>query len=144
MSIWVLAADSARARVLKTETNDSEFTELTAMYNPEGRLKENSLVSDSPGSQSDGGGMGRHAVPPRHSHKRTAAQRFAKEVAHTLETAYENHDYHKLYIVAAPQFLGELRSHLPNKIRQTVVGEYDRNVTTFSAEEIRHVLPRYL
>ena len=144
MSIWVLAADSARARVLQTEKSNSHFIELTAMTNPQARLKESALVTDGPGSQGDGSGQGRHGVSNKNSAKKTATQRFAKEVAGTLESAYERHDYQKLYIVAAPGFLGELRSHLPEKVKHSIVGEFDRNVTTCSPEKIRHVLPKHL
>ncbi|WP_296805566.1 host attachment protein, partial [Thiocapsa sp.] len=50
----------------------------------------------------------------------------------------------KLYVIAAPAFLGMLRKHQSPSLKQLVAGEVDKNLTTHSPEAIRKSLPDFL
>jgi len=144
MSIWILAADSARARLFQRSYPEETFAEVLSFSNGEARLKDNELISDKPGVHGDGAALGRHAMGQKKSAKRVASDRFAREIATVLEQGCDSHDFQKLYIVSAPGFLGELRAQLPDKVKNLVAAEVTRNVTTFESDEIRELLPRSL
>ncbi|MEW6983095.1 host attachment protein [Colwelliaceae bacterium 6471] len=144
MSILILTADSGRARLFQTENSSSEIIEVEDIVNPVARIKDNKLLSDGASSLKDSVGAGRHGGDPKHMPKEVAKQRFAKEVSDTLVASMDKYGYHKLYIIAAPKFLGELRTVIPNKIKQLLIGEVDHDATSLTPKEFRHLLPKYL
>jgi protein required for attachment to host cells len=83
-------------------------------------------------------------VSSDHSAKDDSAERFAQLICSELETARTQGSFEKLYIVAAPSFLGLLRKHQPAPLRQLVGAEVAKNLTTQSPESIREHLPDFL
>ena len=69
---------------------------------------------------------------------------FAKRIADYLDDARKTNNLNKLFIVAAPAFLGELRAHLSNETSEKIVFELDKNLAHHSAEDIRQHLPKFL
>ena len=61
-----------------------------------------------------------------------------------LESARTAGEFNKLYVVAAPTFLGLLRKHQSSALRQLVAGEVDKNLSTKDPAAIRKQLPDYL
>jgi protein required for attachment to host cells len=78
------------------------------------------------------------------SQKQEGADRFALMVCNELESARNNGSFSKLYVVAAPAFLGMLRKHQSAGLRQLVAGEVDKNLATKDPAAIRKHLPDYL
>lgn len=62
MSIWVVVADSSKARILMAEKPGVGLAEIDALEHPEGHFHERELTSDLPGRVFDRRGEGRHAV----------------------------------------------------------------------------------
>ena len=52
--------------------------------------------------------------------------------------------YNKLYVVAAPGFLGKIRKTLSASTRKMVAAEINKNISTQDATSIRGHLPQYL
>ena len=75
MPICVVVADSSRARILIAESVSDPLVEHSDFVHPESRLKEQDLVSDGSGSESDAGGQGRHSM----GHEKSAQQKQADD-----------------------------------------------------------------
>jgi protein required for attachment to host cells len=144
MNVWILAADSSRARIFSAEGNGSPLQEVVDLVHPEGRWHERDFASDEPGTGFDRVGQGQHAMGQRVSPKREEAQRFANEVCSRLDAGRQAGDFDRLYVIAAPSFLGMLRGSMTEPTRRLIAAEVDKNVATQRAEDIRAQLPERL
>ena len=142
MTTWVLVADNSRARIFSAEKPASALIEIQDLTHPEARLHEGDLVSDKTGR--DQGPAGGHGVASDQSHKQDGADRFASSVCSELDAARTSGSFQKLYVVAAPTFLGLLRKHQSNALKQLVAGEVDKNLSTQDPASIRRHLPDFL
>ncbi|GAA5185998.1 hypothetical protein GCM10025772_00570 [Ferrimonas gelatinilytica] len=70
--------------------------------------------------------------------------RFASSVCETLEQARNEGELGKLYVVAPPQFLGELRKHQSTPLQKHVAQELGKNLATSDVDTIRDALPNRL
>jgi protein required for attachment to host cells len=142
MTTWVLVADNSRARIFSAEKAISPLQEIRDLTHPEARLHEGDLVTDKGGR--DRGPAGAHGIGTDQVHKQDGAERFAASVCSELDSARAAGIFKKLYVVAAPSFLGLLRKHESNALRQTIAGEVDKNLATQDPAVIRKHLPDYL
>ena len=143
MAIWVLVADNSRARFFVAETSTGPLQEIRDLLYPEARLHEGDLVTDRSGSDQNPG-AGTHGFGADASRKEEGTDRFALQVCGQLEAARNEGAFRKLYVVAAPHFLGLLRKHRSASLEQTVAGEVDKNLTTQDSAAIRKHLPEHL
>jgi len=141
---WVLAADSSYAKILQSDGRTAPLNLLEEREHPGARRKNADLYSDSAGRSFDSGGHGRHAMEPGTDAKTTEAQRFARELCEKLRAAALQGEYEKLYILAAPAFLGILRECLAENVKSRIAGEISKDVARQTAEEIRDKLPDFL
>ena len=144
MTTWVVVADTVRARIFAEEAPRGPLIEIEALTHPEARLHEQQLTSDLPGRSFDSAGQGRHAMGHTFEPKHQEAVRFAKEVSDRLTSARRAGRVQKLYIVAAPAFLGMLRDALDEATQRVVAGEINKNLVTHDVAEIRDHLPQVL
>lgn len=144
MAIWVLAADNSRARFFTAEKPASPLTETKDLTYPEARLHEGDLVSDKTGRDRNPSTGSAHGVGADASHKQEGADRFALSVCEELDAARLAGAFSKLYILAAPAFLGLLRKHQSDGLKQAIVAEFDKNLTIQDPAAIRKHLPEYL
>ena len=128
---WIVAADTRRARIFLSEKAASELMEIRTLTHPEARLHEGDLISDTTEGEPN-------------EHKHDGADRFAAMVCETLEEGRRAGEFDKLYFVAAPAFLGQLRKHQSNPLKLVVAGEVDKNLASKEAAEIRRQLPDFL
>jgi protein required for attachment to host cells len=143
MPTWILVADNSRARIFTAEKAAGPITEISTLTFPEGRLHEGDLTTDKPG-RGQAPGAGAHGVNGGDGAKQENAERFASLLCEDLEAARNQGRFSKLYVVAAPALLGLLRKHLSSPLRQMVVGELDKNLTTQAPDIIRKHLPDFL
>lgn len=142
MTIWVLVADNSRARIFSADKPASALQEIQDFTHPEARLHEGDLVTDKGGR--DQGPSGGHGVSHEQAHKVDGADKFASHVCSELDSARAAGSFDKLYVVAAPTFLGLLRKHQSNILKQLVAGEVDKNLSTQDPMSIRKHLPKFL
>ncbi|MDO9270172.1 MAG: host attachment protein [Methylobacter sp.] len=140
---WILVADSTRARIFTTDTPSSPLEEIDDLSHTEGRLHDRDMTSDLPGRIKSVGGGG-HAFEQATDPKKHEADNFAHLVANYLDGAYSANRFEQLLIVAAPSFLGMLRNHLPEPIKQRVCFELVKDITTLNVADIRQHLPQFL
>lgn len=143
-TIWVLSAGSAEAVVYKSKGGKGGLNEHKRFENDEARLSDSELTSDSPGRAYDSAGHGRHIMEQPTDPKKYEADLFAKELADYLEQACNTGECDKLYIIAAPAFLGMLREHYCKAVHDSIAEELDLNLSNFAAEDVRSRLPEYL
>ena len=137
MSMMIVVADSARARVFTADSAHSPLNEIETMAHPEGRMHEQDMVSDMPGKDSGKGGGGDHAYQEKIEPKEQEIIEFARRIAGYLDDARKANKLNKLILVAAPAFLGELRTHLSSETSEKIVFELDKNIAHHSVEDIR-------
>jgi len=143
MTTWVLVADAYRARFFGVERPAGPLSELRDLASPEARLHEGDLVTDR-GGRDRNPRVGGHGLGENGSVKQDLADRFAQQVCDLLESARVAGELSKLYIIAAPAFLGLLRKHQSTSLRQLVAAEVDKSLASQDPANIRKHLPEYL
>lgn len=143
MPTWILVADNSRARIFVAEKAKSPLQEIRTLAFPEARLHEGDLVTDK-GGRDRAPGSGGHGFDGGDAHKHENADRFAAQVCAELESARNAGELRKLYVVAAPTFLGLLRQHQSHALSQLVAGEVDKNLSTQDPATIRGSLPEFI
>ena len=140
---WVVVADTSRARIFAAEKPASDLAEIDDLTHPEARLHEGDLISDRPGSGKNHA-SGSFSMGESGTYKDADAARFAHDVCERVEAGRIQGEFHKLYVIAAPQFLGLLRKHQSSATRQMVAAEISKNLSASDPKSIRAHLPQYL
>ena len=132
MSTWIVLADASRVRIFETDNEGAMPREVEDIANPEGRAPERDLGTGPAGSYSGQGGAHNTAEPrtTRHEH---VVEEFARDVAARLDEACRQLRFERLWIVAAPHFLGVLRPCLSPQVESVIEREIDRDVSGFDA-----------
>jgi len=133
----VLVADQARARLFTTQSRTGALTEFQGLANPQGRMREQDLVSDSRGGNP-------HDIGNHGDIQANIAEGFAREVAHALDAALTQHHPDRIYVVAPPQFLGMLRKHQSTAVKNKLAQELSKDFSHMQPDEIRAHLPELL
>jgi protein required for attachment to host cells len=141
---WVLAADSSHAKILRADNRVGPLVPIEVLDHPESRMKDTELYADAPGRAFDSAGQGRHAMENQVDAKKEESIRFAKSLCEKLRQAAIEKHFEKLYILAAPAFLGELRECMDGNVKSLVAGEVAKDVARQTPEEIRSKLPDFL
>ncbi len=157
LKTWALIADGARARILEnngtvnggtasSEHRDSkaahEWTQVEGLVFQGDHSATHELMSDRQGRSFSPAGSGRSALEPQTDPHRQQKTRFAIHLADMLAKQLQAGAYHRLIIAAAPVTLGDLRSAISDKVRATVVAEFDHDLTKIPNHEIAgHLKP---
>ncbi len=141
---WILTADTTRARIFSADKPASQLVEIETLMNPEGRLHEGDLTSDRPGRDRNSSSCSSHDMGHESDAKQEGAIRFAGQVNDAIEAGRIAGKFRKLYVIAAPSFLGLLRKAYSSPTRQLIAAEIDKNLTTQDLANIRKQLPEYL
>lgn len=144
--IWVVAADNARARLFQAEHITGPLHEVRDIVNPDARLQEREMVSDSKGSSwsgrggVNGSGDRRQKYEPP-SEKVHQAELFAREVVGEIEKLRTQGELERVHILAEPGFLGKLRDKYSGPLEKCIGEEITNHATQNRPEEIRELLP---
>lgn len=144
MKRWIVVADATRARIFGTEAFKGALTELEDRVHYASRLHGHELETDALPRVHDSHGPGRHAMEPSTNIKEQQVEAFALELARYLTEAHNADRFQKLYLIAAPHFLGLLRGHLDKGVAAVVAHELAKDLTQHSADDIRAHLPEVL
>ena len=144
MTTCVLVADASRARFFEAPLPKDGLTEIEELVHPASKQHPKDMASDEPGVSHDRVGQGVHGMEQETDIKKQEAIRFAKEVVDKLNELQQKKDYVKLYVIAAPAFLGLLRNKFSTNTKKIIVDEINKNLSTFTIEEIRAHLPQFL
>ena len=142
MSICVLVADSSKAKILVAESGQDPLVEQKLLDHPEGRLREQDLVTDGSGSEGDSGGFGKHSMGHEGDARQQQAVKFAAEISAELDRLRRTGDLRRIYLMAPPKFLGLLRSALSQQCNELLAGEINKDLVNHAIDDIRSHLPK--
>lgn len=134
---WLIVANRSRARILEIQSERSAPTETAAFVNPMGRAHERDLDSDAAGRFYGKGERNQgHSATPSETQAEHETDRFVIELREFLERARNDHRFERLWLVASPALLGQLRTAFPKTLRHCVELEIDKDLTTDTPAEI--------
>ncbi|MDX1443476.1 MAG: host attachment protein [Gammaproteobacteria bacterium] len=141
---WIVAADSARARLFTMKPGQTGLPEALEeqedVAHPEGRLRDQDLVTDDAGRTGEGGRVQRHTFASEKSEQDHEREKFARRLADHLDHLRATGKLETLDVVAAPTFLGELRNAFDDNLSRCVKREVDADLVHESSESIlRHI-----
>jgi protein required for attachment to host cells len=130
MSTWLVLAHATDARIYDITRKDLTPKEMwvKTFTHAEGRLKNHELVTDKPGTYSQGfseGGASQFAKD--HSPHEMELNYFAEQLAHYLEHERTEHHYDKLVIVMDPHFYGIFEQHASAQVQKLVLKYVHKN-----------------
>ena len=138
---WLVIANAARARVLEETDKPGAYAHVADLVHPQSRQKGVELASDRPGHvEGVGHGLGSASYQPHTDPRERERDRFAHEVAQTLNRGVAAHRCAGLVLVASSPFLGHLRSHLDGQATKAVVRVLDADYTMLADRELAHRL----
>ncbi len=143
---WVLVANGSEARVFGLTKRSEGLKLLSEHLHPASRMKGEQLASDRPGTyvgdtKSMGSGSSyTEATDP----KDYEIDRFAHELADTLNSGRNANSYEKLVIVAPPGFRGLLNKHMCDQVKKRVSRQIDKDYTKVNDRELMGQLEPHL
>jgi protein required for attachment to host cells len=153
---WILVADASRARLFAAE-HALNLQVLSSFEHPESRARARDLVSDATGRKPAGPSMGgsyggravshsfgRPGVEPDTEPKAVEAEKFARELASTLERGWLDHAFDKLVIAAPPHFLGLLKGELGKEVAKQVEAYVNKDLTHHELRAVQEHLQQEL
>lgn len=133
---WIVVADGARARFLRTEGWGHGLTQAIDRAMVGDNRANHEIGSDRPGRSFSSATGHPSAMEPRIDWHRFEKAQFAKEVAQTVEKAAVAGDFDRLVLVAPPQSLGDLRSALGGNAQAKIVAELGKDLTHLPLHEL--------
>jgi protein required for attachment to host cells len=140
-STWIVVADSSRALIFSIEGSPKRLHPVRELNHPESRMTVRALVSDKPGRAFERKGNVQRAMTQAFNPKTMEKRKFSLELAHALDIARKEGFMDRLVLVAAPAFLGDLRSHLTRETARLATLELPKNLSQLTAREIQSHLP---
>ncbi|HXC39974.1 MAG TPA: host attachment protein [Burkholderiales bacterium] len=128
---WIVVADASRARIFEAPPASSDsgqrLQQVADLANPDGRAREDDLVSHSAGRGRPGARTG-IAEDNAGDH---SLELFSRQVARFLQSAHDQRRYHRLHLFAAPRLLGRLRRDLSDGVRRIVAEQKNKDIAWF-------------
>ncbi len=143
VAVTVVVADRSRAQIYRGENRNAVLIEVNSLSHPDSRLKDQDLVSDSPGL-SVGAARPQGSATQAYSPHEREAERFAHEIAQHLSALRTANRLHRLYLVAEPHFLGLLRAALDAPTQKLIAGDVPHRLTDLDPAALREALPKHL
>ena len=137
---WILLANASHARLLSRDSAAYPLIPLETMEHPESRLKASQLSDDRPGHEATDNSSGGNRYEPRSDVRRKEHQRFAREIAHRLDTGLADGAFSVLWLFASSPFLGELKAQLSDAVNKHVQHALDSDLTALGLSEIEQRL----
>ncbi|MGM8851121.1 baeRF12 domain-containing protein [Salinicola halophyticus] len=128
----VVVADAARARIFARAAKSLQ--EIETLTHPESQLHTGDLRTGGEGSATSGASQRQTGNDNATSEKQAMA--FAKEVAGYLRDARTQGKADNFVLIAAPQFLGQLREKLDKPTLDCVTQTLDKDLSKASEDEI--------
>ncbi len=139
-TIWLLVADSARARLFDVDRSSKSFNLIDEWQDDVAAGKAQDIDADRPGRVFDSAGPGRHAMAPSSSPKGVAKSRFVGLLADQLAAAAKRQDFDEVHIYAAPRTLGELRELMDHTAKGRVVHEEAKDLAHLNQPQLEQML----
>src|SRR5438445_11528888 len=140
---WIVLADSAIARVYEPLAGRRDWTLIAELTHPQSRAKESELGRGKPGRVKQSAGS-RAALEPPTPRKEVEMEKFARQIAKTLDDALVRKAYDRLVLAAAPEFLGVLRGVLSERVEGGIAATIEKDYLHLDPPEARERLEQQL
>lgn len=142
MTTTVIVADEATARVFSSVSFRAKLNEIKLLTNDHGRELD---CEDSKQLPRQTLSLSRESHTHGHveSQKHHSKHIFAQKVISYIEELYQKQCLGHLVIVAAAEFLGELRKATPAEIERSVILEMPEDLSKLDTEQIYQQLQVY-
>lgn len=138
MKNWLVVANASRARVLEESGTAGGYVHIADLVHPQSRQKGTELAGDRPGHVPGptAHGTGSSAYDPRTTPGEREHERFAREVATTLNEGIAAGRCAGLKLVASNPFLGHLKKHLTAQSNKAVLSSLAADYTALNDHEL--------
>ena len=140
---WIVLADAATARVYEPQAGRRDWKLIAELAHPQSRQKESELGRDKPGRVKQSTGS-RAAMEPPTPRKEVEIEKFARQIAKTLDDALVRKAYDRLVLAAPPEFVGVLRGLLPERVEQCIAATVEKDYLHLDLPEARERLEQQL
>lgn len=148
MHIRVVVADRAEARFYDTERLGSKLALVGQMTDPAAHLRNRDYKSERPGRVFDHapsgarrGAVAHHDTGGEREPLKHEAELFARRIVDELEKAHHRDRFDKVVLIAAPEFLGNLREVMPKSLHAMLALEIRKDLVHQDERAIRTHLP---
>ena len=125
----VVVADEASAVFYTRRKVYSPLHKWRTLSNDEARMKAEELIADRGGRAFDSHGQGRHTMTSEKAGpKEHLATVFARQIAEIVSADMHSGYCRGFALVAAPRFLGELRSEISTRVKAEPYATVDKAV----------------
>lgn len=139
-----LVANASTAVLLAGPGGRGGLREIERIDHPEGRAKGRDLVTDGPGRSFESGSAARGSADPLKGLRDELADQFARELCDRVAEVARQDGIGRVLLVAGPAFLGHLRRAADVRLKGLEVDSLDKDLTAFSAEALRDMLPELI
>lgn len=137
----VVVADESKAVLYARETLRGPLLERRRFDNKAARLKTDDLIADRGGRAFDSHGQGRHTMTAEKSDpKQHLAESFARQIAEFIAAEAHRSVLRGYALIAAPRFLGTLRSQLASRVSEEPYATVDKNIVGQAEDVIAKLL----
>jgi protein required for attachment to host cells len=137
MKNWLVVANAAKARVLEMGDKPGAYVHLADLVHPQSRQKGVDLGGDRPGhANALGQGSGGTALPSRTDAREREHDRFAREVAGAVNDGVAAGQCAGVVLVASNPFLGQVKGHLSEQARKSLVRCVPSDYTALRDDEL--------
>jgi len=137
----VVVADESRAVLYNRERRRGPLQEARTFENEAARLKTDDLIADKGGRAFDSHGQGRHTMTAEKSDpKQHLAEAFARQIAEHIGAEEHKSRLRGYALVAAPRFLGLLRSQLETRVHEPPYATVAKNVVGQGEDAIARLI----
>ena len=133
----IVACAATNARLWISHARFGDWRLLTEMHDSDAARQEKTFASDRPGRAFDSHGSGRHAMAASESGRKHEVRSFARQLADYLNSAVAAGDFEHIVLIAAPAFLGYLRTELSQVAKRAVVLAEPKDLTDLEVDQIR-------
>ncbi len=144
---WIVSANAGRARIIEDRGPAAPPQEIQDMINPAARIRTSDEYTDRLGPTSagksihnTGGALPNKQYEPPQTPDEREVEVFAREVCDYLLREQRADRFQRLTLVAAPKFLGALRSHLDSHLAPLVDTEINTDYTHMPPQQLREQL----
>ncbi len=137
MKNWLVVANASSARVLE-ESAPGAYTHVADLVHPQSRQKGSELSSDRPGHVPgvSAHGTGSSAFDSRTDPREREHDRFARELADTLNSGIASGRCAGLILVASAPFLGHIKQHLSDHATKALLRSVTADYTSLNEREL--------
>lgn len=137
---WVVVSDLDKTRIFQVEKSKN----LSLRYTLKNEVEERAGELPEKGHVASSTSHGHRALADENSVHRKMVDPYVHYVCESLDKARKDHEYDNLMIVAGPEMLGHLRSHLDKNVQETVKEEVVKDYSRFSMTDIEKSLQENL